>query len=206
MKYLILVLLPGLVDPRGTGYDFDFPRVIPANFREGNRYHVEVDNIGNQFIFKGIALINKGQRVYYAEHSDHQGCTMFAAAYSDIQRCRYQYLILQGNDRYYQRQPMSKWINGELNCDRIVGVDDHMLVLIKHDVMNPRSEKFVGTYSKSKDMVFYIAHSNKRKVLRNVKKELKAGKLSNQMLEVVCELGFRSAGLQERADKAYSNK
>ncbi|RCN46404.1 hypothetical protein ANCCAN_07582 [Ancylostoma caninum] len=205
MKYLILVVLPGLVDPRGHGYDFDFPRVIPANFREGNRYHVEVDNAGSRLIYKGIAIIHKGQNVYYAEHSDHHDCTMFAAAYSDIQRCRYEYLILQGNDRYYQRQPMLEWINGELNCDKIIGVKDHMLVLIKHDVMNPNSEKFVGTYSKSKDAVYYIAHSNKRKVLRNVKKDLKSGKLSAQMLEVVCEQGFRSAGLQERANKAYSN-
>lgn len=73
MKYLLLVLLPGFVTtiqeifPVGPGSETDeemhndlhhFQRLIPANLRQGNRYNIEVDNIGSQIIYKGVAVLS----------------------------------------------------------------------------------------------------------------------------------------------------
>ncbi|EYB88024.1 hypothetical protein Y032_0253g259 [Ancylostoma ceylanicum] len=93
----------------------------------------------------------------------------------------------------FHRYPMMDWINKKVTCN-LVGAGDHIVVLIKHDVTNPRSEKYVGTYSKAKDMAFYMRGGSQKKVLRNVKSNMKSGNLGAQMLEVICEMEFAQAG------------
>ncbi|KAK5966754.1 hypothetical protein GCK32_000493 [Trichostrongylus colubriformis] len=61
-----------------------------------------------------------------------------------------------------------------------------VLVLIKYDVMKDTSPKLVGTYSKTRDRLYYIDHENKRMMVTNFKRRISLGLMAASRYEVMC--------------------
>ncbi|VDM65955.1 unnamed protein product [Strongylus vulgaris] len=57
MIFLVLVLLPIVVEAVKRPDYSKFPRITPAQYRDGHQYYIEVDNIAEKFIFKPIAVL-----------------------------------------------------------------------------------------------------------------------------------------------------
>ncbi|RCN44655.1 hypothetical protein ANCCAN_09300 [Ancylostoma caninum] len=167
--------------------------MIPAYLRQGHRYYIEVDNIGTHFIYKGIAVYSTGKRVYFGELSEDNDCTQFAGLGGIYQACEYNHFLLHANDRFHQRHQLDKFLKGELSCTPLE-IADSIAILIKHDLANPRSEKWIGTYSKERDIAVFIGQGGKRKVYRRLWEEMRKKRQNPQMFEVMCEIKLEDAG------------
>ncbi|WKX93030.1 hypothetical protein Q1695_010784 [Nippostrongylus brasiliensis] len=189
-----LALFAVIVDVCGFSapYYRDFPLLIPATQRHGHRYHIEVDNIENNFIFKSIAVLVKNKEVIYGEYNETSGCARFAPTkrYSSILNiCHNKFFLLTQSFQYLQRLGIVKRKNKESGGDHEPLFANAHLALIKDNVADYNSPKLIGTYSTTSNKIFYI-RGGKRLVISGVNRKIGAG-LSDEKVELVCRVAYK---------------
>ncbi|CAJ0594817.1 unnamed protein product [Cylicocyclus nassatus] len=185
MFLFILSLLPvaasAASDIRFWGHK---QKVVPAQHRLGNRYYIEVDNIGNDPIFKPIAIHIDGSGVAFGDFKESSDCVIFGTTRTILTKCKHQFFLLSANHQYYERRMLYEAMR-EKACDYFK-VRHYVLVLIKANVEDPKSEKYAGTYSTKSDSVYYTDKNGERKSFKRVLPQIKKQELSKAMFEVLC--------------------
>ncbi|KAK6731313.1 hypothetical protein RB195_007653 [Necator americanus] len=166
-------------------------RTIPAYLRHGHRYYFEVDNIGSKPIFKPIAVHLQGREPLFAEFKENSDCATFAHIVGDIQKCKYEYYLLHSSFSYFERKPFEDVIE-KRSCE-LFKMGNNTPILIKYDVLNPSSEKMIGTYSVTRDTAYFINTVKKEKEkYPTLKRKIKKKEMSGSKFEVFCVGTFKN--------------
>ncbi|CAJ0594138.1 unnamed protein product [Cylicocyclus nassatus] len=161
------------------------PQMIPAKLREGNMYYLDVDNIGNYRIFKPVAVMTDQAQVTFGEFQEGKDCVVFATSSGITEKCKHQYYLLHQNFRAFVRKRLVDAM-ADSKCV-LVQFGDSILVTIKYDVAEPKSPKFIGTYSKRRDNLVYIDDKGKRKSVKRVLVQIKSGDLGKDQFDTFCQ-------------------
>ncbi|KAK5966277.1 hypothetical protein GCK32_002588 [Trichostrongylus colubriformis] len=184
LPFLFLEISADVPEPDWSSFSL----FTPATTREGNRYYIDVDNIGNERIHKPIAaaLINK--KVVFGTYDESKGCAYFPNMLSGSYNfCGNKFFLLHQNHRYLARRSLQEIVNDK-NCSPLIG--ERYVVLVKRDMTNFNSEKFIGTYSKAMDRLVYHDAKQDKVTHNDVMAKFGNGKLNTKQFESLCVVGY----------------
>ncbi|CAJ0594816.1 unnamed protein product [Cylicocyclus nassatus] len=190
---MFLSILPLLLDAACAspeGYWGHTQKAVPAKFRLGNRYYIDVDNIGNYRIFEPIAIYLDATTVAFGKFKEDSDCVIFGTPRTVLEKCNHEYFLLTANYYYYERRPLYEAMRDK-PCEYFK-IRNYVLVLIKDDVKDPKSVKYVGTYSVKADAVYYTDKEGKRNSFKRLLVQIKSGDVGMAKIEVLSIATIRS--------------
>lgn len=134
----------------------------------------------------------KDNETLFAKYDEKSDCATFASfkrSPSSIQKCQQQFFVLHSSYVYMKRDSATKRLKGEYALNKPLFPDKH-LALIKEDVSNFRSEKFVGTYSIARDRVEYFGRGGRRHKIEKLKNKVMSGSIAEGKVELVCFMDY----------------
>ncbi|EYC25276.1 hypothetical protein Y032_0012g1800 [Ancylostoma ceylanicum] len=187
--FFIATLLPS-VRPFGIQEKWDgrYPIVVPVLERKGHAYMLAVDRYGNgETAYKAVAVLVNPNEILFGEFiipnntNEQTDCASFEGNRGSVRSCR-QFFLVSADFWEINRTP---WRYGFEKC-QMIQFRDSVAVLIKYDVTDQWSPKYIGTYSRTTDSLFYIDKDNNRIWIGHFLQKVNVGEYSSTKFEVLC--------------------
>ncbi|WKX89318.1 hypothetical protein Q1695_008734 [Nippostrongylus brasiliensis] len=87
----------------------------------------------------------------------------------------------------YPHNEGQEFVFGEFQEKECVTYGDSVLAVYKYDLLDPKSPKFIGTYSKSRDIMYYIDDKGeKRMTTSGLLRKMRLGEIDEHLVEIFC--------------------
>ncbi|VDO23986.1 unnamed protein product [Haemonchus placei] len=141
------------------------------------------DRNGHNYLFR--VSLNEISFAQYPVNNFYKNdaCVSFPTLRGTVQTCDKYFLLV--DDWYkFDRKTWDKGFNNAA-CT-ILQFHTSVLVFIKYDVIKDTSPKFVGTYSTTRDKLYYFGKDNKMIIITNFSKRIDRKIMSPTKYEVIC--------------------
>ncbi|WKX93031.1 hypothetical protein Q1695_010785 [Nippostrongylus brasiliensis] len=178
--FVIAVLLPAVAA--------DSDVLVPANLREGHRYFIEIDNMANTFIYKPIAVALTNGDLSFGEYDEKKGCASFAPhKQGEFTICDNKFFLMHSSYKSCVRTQLKNIIQNRVSCTNLFPkIENRLPVLVKEDISNPHSKKFIGTYAKDRDEIVYLDKQKRKVKIRKAMDKVNNGKVDSVKYDSIC--------------------
>ncbi|XGW25270.1 hypothetical protein V3C99_006579 [Haemonchus contortus] len=186
----IVSLLPQMCYSAKGKWDHKKPIVTAFGDRHGHNYLFRYDfySSSKKFVHTGVAIYVSLNEISFAQYQVNNfykddPCVSFPTLRGTVQTCDKYFLLV---DDWYKFERKT-WDKGyeKSDCD-ILQFHTSVLVFIKYDVVKDTSPKFVGTYSTTRDKLYYFGEDNKMTIVTGFRNKIERKIMSPTKYEVIC--------------------
>ncbi|PIO73197.1 hypothetical protein TELCIR_04845 [Teladorsagia circumcincta] len=171
-------------------WDHTKPIITAFGDRNGHNYLYKYDYISSRGKYEhtGVAVRVGLNEISFSQYGisnyyNNKHCMSFLTLRGTENTCNRYFLLV---DDWYSFERKT-WDQGfsKSGC-KMVQFYTSVLVFIKYDVLDDTSPKFVGTYSVTRDRLYYFGKDGARVMISNFKRRIDVGLMSPTKYEVVC--------------------